>query len=85
MPSRAPEPIKVSLHLWSTHANVSFASVENSVMQAMPLKTGVRAQALSSKRKHTKLSTVLVINFSTSWICMESSCFYFPQMPRKMT
>ena len=32
MPSRAPALIKFSLHLWSTHLHVSFASVENSVM-----------------------------------------------------
>ena len=85
MPSRAPAPIKFSLHLWSTHTHVSFASVENSVMQAMPLRRGLRAQVLFPKRKHIKLSTMLVINFSISWIYMESSCFYFPQMPRKMT
>jgi len=28
---------------------------------------------------------MLIINFSVSWINLESSCFCFPQMPRKMT
>ena len=80
MPSRAPAPIKFSLvSLVHTCACMClFASVKNSVMQAMPLKRVLRkAQELFSKRKVAKLSTMLAINFSISWIYLEFSCFYF--------
>jgi len=60
------------------------ASVENSVM-SVSKKGFEKEQQLFSKSKSPNRSTMLVINFSISWIYLESSCFYFPQMPRKMT
>ena len=61
-----------------------FASVENSVMPVSK-KGFEEEQQLFSKRKSPNCSTMLVINFTISWIYLESSCFYFPQIHQKMT
>ena len=74
---------KFPLHLRCTHVHVSFASVENSVMSVTKGFWG-KSSNWFSKRKSPNCSTMLVINFSISWIYLESY-FYFPQLPRKMT
>jgi len=37
------------------------------------------------EEKRCQTAAMLIINFTINWIYLESSCFYFPQMPRKMT
>ena len=37
------------------------------------------------EEKRCQIAAMLLINFSINWIYLESSCFYFPQMPQKMT
>ena len=83
MPSRAWAPIKFPLHLWFTHVHVSFASVENSVLSVTAKGFEERAATVfEEKRRQT--AAMLIINFSINWKYLESSCFYFLQMPRKM-
>jgi len=41
------------------------------------------ATVFEEKRRQT--AAVLIINFSINWKCLEFSCFYFLQMPRKIT
>jgi len=84
MPSRAPAPIKFPLHLWSTHVHVSFAPVENSVMSVTEKGFEERAASVFEKKRR-QTAAMLPINFSINWLYLESSCFYFPQMRRKMT
>jgi len=85
MPSRAPVPINIST--WcSVHTCACVFLLQLRIRQCLSLKRVLRKeQQLLSKRKSPNCSTVLVINFSISWIYLESSCFYFPLMPRKMT
>jgi len=61
-----------------------FASVENSVMSVTKKGFEKRAATVFEK-KVAKLFNKLLINFSMCWIYLESPCFYFPQMPWKMT
>jgi len=75
MSSTAPAPIKFPLHLWYIHVHVSFASVENSVEERT-------ATVFDKKKRQT--AAMLIINFSINGTYLESSCFYFPQIPRKV-
>jgi len=78
---------KFPLHFWSTHAHVSFASVENSVeFSYVCYWKGFWGMSSNCFRKEKlpTCSAMLVTNFSINWIYVES-CFYFPQMPQKMT
>jgi len=62
------------------------ASVENSVMSVT--KKGFEERVATvcfRKEKSPKCSTMLVINFPVNCILLDSTCFYFPQMPPKMT
>jgi len=84
MPSRFRLPIKISTSSSVHTCACLFPSVENSVKSVT--EKGLRKeQQLFSKRKSPNCSKMLVINFSISWIYLESSCLYFPEMPRKMT
>ena len=84
VPSRAPVLIKFALHPWSTHVHVSFGSVENSVM-SLSIEGFEEKAATVFKKKSRQSLPVLIIIFSINWLYLESSCFYFPQMRRKMT
>ena len=83
MSSTAPAPTKFPLHLWSTHVHVPFASVENSVMSVTEKGFEERTATVFEKKRQTM--AMLITNFPINWIYLELSCFYFPQMPRKMT
>ena len=41
--------------------------------------------ATAFEEKWRQTAAVLIINFLLNWIYLESSCFNFPQMPRKIT
>ena len=85
MPSRPPVPIKISTSL-SVHTCACVFLLQLRIRSCLSLKRVLRKeQQLFSKRKSSNCSTMLVINFSIRWIYLISSCFYFTQIPRKMT
>jgi len=82
---QAPALIKFPLHLQSTYVHVSFCfSWEFGNVCHLKGFWGKRSNCFR-KEKLPNCLTVLVINFSINWIYQESSCFYFPQLPWKMS
>ena len=84
MPSRAPPPTKISItFLVHTCACVFCFSWEFSYVCYWKGFWGMSSNCFW-KEKLPNCSAMLVTNFSINWIYVES-CFYFPQMPWKMT
>jgi len=63
MPRRALAPIKFPLQVYYTHAHVSFASVENSVVSVTE-KGFKERTATVFKKKKCQTAAMLLVNFS---------------------
>ena len=85
MPSRVPVPIKISTSS-SVHTCECDFLLQLKIQWCLSLKRVLRKeQQLFSKIKSPNCSIMLVINFSISWIYLESSCFCFTHILQKIT
>ena len=78
MPSRSSVSIKFPIHLWPTHVDRACVFLQLRILQFLSLKR-IWGNSINCfrKEKSPNCSAMLVINFSTKWIYLESSCFYF--------